>query len=194
MSPSTQPSSSRCSTSSPPPDSERGGAGSLADLERLGNDTLFALSRSAARDEKKANADLVCALAVLHRRRACAKFSFGDIWGYLFHELNYSKDAATRRSSAAKLLAEFPEAEPWLRSGSVSMSSFRALGELLRFVRALAGPGASDEECSERVTGVLEEAEGLTVREVKGQGAKRLVRWARRDQKSLRPEGAGGEG
>src|SRR5882762_4876901 len=102
-----------------------GGAHSLA---HLSDDELLANTRRLVGKSNQLFAALLVHLAEvetrgIHRTRRCA-----SLYTYCVYELRFSEDAAARRSSAARLVKQFPSLFDAIANGELHLTGLLMLG------------------------------------------------------------------
>src|SRR3954469_24728651 len=71
-------------------------------------------------------------LAEIHRRHLDAELGHSSLFLFCQDQLGLSKASSYRRSTAAKLLLEFPAIDPYLASGRLTLVSLCALKDVRR--------------------------------------------------------------
>ena len=115
-----------------------GGDGGLA---HLSNSELLANTRGLVGKSNQVFAALLAHLAEveargLHRTRACA-----SLYTYCIYELRFSEDAATRRSSAARLVKAFPLLFDAVANGELHLTGLLMIGPHLTPENHVEVPG-----------------------------------------------------
>jgi hypothetical protein len=86
--------------------------------------------------ERTVICELLVHLAELERRSLHVELGYPSVFSYCTDRLRLPKASAFRRSTAARLMARFPEILPYLRSGQLCLTTLCALRDVLQ-------PGAS---------------------------------------------------
>jgi hypothetical protein len=75
--------------------------------------------------------DFLLHLAEVDRRRLHLALGYPSLFEYLVRAHRFSKGAASRRMTCARLLGRFPQAAPMLRDGRLGLTTLTALREVL---------------------------------------------------------------
>ena len=91
-------------------------------LSLLTDEELDAEILASVRVEAKSTTAVLHHLREVDRRKLYSKLRFDSLFAYAVKRLGYSEDAACRRISAMRLLAEVPEIEVKLQTGALTLS------------------------------------------------------------------------
>jgi hypothetical protein len=97
----------------------------------LRDDDLVVRLRALARDERRATATLVAALAEFERRRLYLSQGCSSLFTYCTEVLHFSEHAAYTRMEVARTALRFPVVVERLEDGSVTLTTIRRLGPVL---------------------------------------------------------------
>jgi hypothetical protein len=92
---------------------------------------LVARVRALARDERRATAQLIAALAEFERRQLYLSQSCASLFTYCTDVLHFSAHAAYTRIEVARTALRFPVVLERLEDGSVTLTTIRRLGPVL---------------------------------------------------------------
>jgi len=145
-------------------------------FEGVPSSALTARLYEIRRQERSLLVEFLHTLAEVERRRVHLDLAFPSLFAFLREHLGCSKAAAFRRSTAARLLVRFPEAEPYLADGRLCLTTFVDLRDVLEG----------------RAVEVLDRASGKTEDEVKALVASYLPREAPADLLRRLPQPSSG--
>src|SRR5512134_2060192 len=100
-------------------------------FEGVPSSALTARLYEIRRQERSLLVEFLHTLAEVERRRVHLDLAFPSLFTFLREHLGCSKAAAFRRSTAARLLVRFPEAEPYLADGRLCLTTFVDLRDVL---------------------------------------------------------------
>jgi hypothetical protein len=83
--------------------------------------------RSLIRDERFITRKLLEKIALVSQRRLYADLGYSSLLSWMMEDLRYSKSAAFRRISAAKLIHDMPEAKAMIEEGHLNVTTLTQL-------------------------------------------------------------------
>lgn len=99
--------------------------------DHLSDEEVFAFIEVRRDNERRTVAEIVALLAVVEDRRIHLARAFTSMFDYCLRGLGLTEKEAKRRIDAARIVARFPESFEALASGSVCLSSFVLLKDVL---------------------------------------------------------------
>jgi hypothetical protein len=79
--------------------------------------------RSLAKAERAVTCRLLEKIALVHKRRLYADLGYSSLLAWMMGDLHYSKSAAFRRISAARLIQDIPQAKAMLEDGQLNVTT-----------------------------------------------------------------------
>ncbi|MGC4000047.1 MAG: HNH endonuclease signature motif containing protein [Anaeromyxobacter sp.] len=115
-----------------------------ARLDLLDNNSLIALVKSLAADERGIKVESLLALAEVERRKFYLDLGYPSLWAFCREVLHLLEGGAYRRITAMRLLSRFPSLEAPLRDGRLSLTTLGMLRDVLteESLEALVGQAA----------------------------------------------------
>ena len=135
--------------------------GGVPSLAHLSSDELLANTRRLVGKSNQLFAELLLHLAEvetrgIHRKRLCA-----SLYTYCIYELRFSEDAAARRSSAARLVRQFPVLFDAIANGELHLTGLLMLGPHLTPENHLEVLGRAKFRTKKELTRLLRELNPL---------------------------------
>src|SRR5215208_2470068 len=111
----------------------------LKTFEGVDSEALTERLYEIRRQERELLVEFLHTLAEVDARKFYLDMAFPSLFAFLTGHLGCSKAAAFRRSTAARLLVRFPEAEAYLADGRLGLTTFVELRDVRRFLSAARG-------------------------------------------------------
>jgi hypothetical protein len=127
----------------------------LPDLSRISSDVLVARLAALLKGEREAMTNFLLHLAEVDRRRLHLELGYPSLFDYLVRAHGFSKGAAFRRMTGARLLRRYPQAAAMLRDGRLSLTTLAALRDVLDEAQADALLGRACGRTKEEVEAIV---------------------------------------
>lgn len=101
-------------------------------LNHLTDNQLLSDTRFLAQQEQKITLKLLNHLKEIESRKLYVEKGYSSLFLYCVEELGYTKGAAARRISSARVLIEMPEIEPKIESGHLSLTNLSMAADVFR--------------------------------------------------------------
>lgn len=96
-------------------------------LKHLTDKTLLEDIKKLVTSERKLTTEILHHLREIERRKLFSELRYNSLYDYCVRELGYSEGTAYRRITAARLIADLPEVETKLKSGSLNLTNIASL-------------------------------------------------------------------
>jgi hypothetical protein len=100
-------------------------------LSDLSDSALVGRLLQIRKQERSLLVDLLRCLAELDRRRTVLALGFPSLWSFCTDHLGFTRAAAFRRTTAARLLARFPLVADYLVDGRLNLTTLVELRDVL---------------------------------------------------------------
>ena len=100
-------------------------------LNHLANKILLSDTKNLAGAERNATTKLLHHLKEIERRKLYCDLKYSSLFAYCVRELGYSEGAAQRRIVAARALAEMPEIESKIKTGSLTLTNISLVNQFI---------------------------------------------------------------
>jgi hypothetical protein len=124
-------------------------------LGGLGDDQLLAALSGLVRRENDCLSELLAHLAELDRRELCVALGYSSLFAYCTEALGFCKSSAGRRSAAARVCRDYPEAFTRVANGDLQLSVLCALRPHLNAENSEELFAACSRKSYEQVEGLL---------------------------------------